>query len=155
MTPSDLLLLTKDIVADAQKLSILHTGETNAPVNYACIFCQSELEYNEKSELALQVGAIAEDTPTGIVFLIPPLDTLAGPLRLLKIRKPDPKRLERGDADFTIAHFTEFKEKFLSKTGFSHIQRPNTEMLELSDPGFNVLAYYSFPTLPDLLIINS
>ena len=95
------------------------------------------------------------ETATGPVFFISPLSTSAGKLNILKIRKPDPNRPERGDADFTVPDFPAFKEKYLGKSGFSLIKRPTMEMVELSNPSFNVLAYYSYPTLAEVLQLNS
>jgi len=74
---------------------------------------------------------------------------------LLKIRKPDPTRPELGDADFTVENYPEFKQRHLSKTGFSLIQkRKDFEMLELADPKFHVRAYFSNPPLDKQLKVG-
>ena len=73
---------------------------------------------------------------------------------MLKIRRPDPKRPERGDADFTVSDYQTFKKTQLGKPGFGLIERTNMEMLELVDPDFDVLAYYSHPTLAEVLGIQ-
>jgi hypothetical protein len=104
--------------------------------------------------VARQLGSVAQETPTGPVFLIAPLPTAAGTLRILKIRRPDPKRPERGDADFTVADYDSFKNAHLGKTGFSLIKRTDMEMIELIDPSYDVIAYYSHPTLAQVLKIN-
>jgi hypothetical protein len=77
--------------------------------------------------------------------VIPNITTPAGILRVLKIRKPDPTRTERGDADFSINNYHEFKNHVLSRPGFSLIRRPKTEMIELIDNNFDVRAYFSYP----------
>jgi len=92
-------------------------------------------------------GKIIEETLTGPLFHIQPLETIAGKLQLLKIRKPDVTRPELGDADFTISNYAEFKKKYLSQKGFNLIIRKNFEMIELVDPQFNVRAYFSNPPL--------
>jgi hypothetical protein len=155
MTLDDLKKLTQEIVAQARLLSAKHTNEPEAPVNYACIFTHSMHEYEELLQLAGQMGPIAQDTPTGPVFYIAPLSTDAGELRVLKIRKPDPKRPERGDADFTIPDYQAFKKTHLGKPGFDLIERKDMEMIELVDPKFDVLAYYSYPTLAEVLRIRA
>ncbi len=94
------------------------------------------------------------DTSTGPLFKIAPLQTVAGPLQLLKIRKPDPTRTERGDADFTVSDYPTFKAKYLQRPGFRLIERPEMEMVELVDLTFNVRAYFSNPTLMKQLEIN-
>jgi hypothetical protein len=87
----------------------------------------------------------------GPVFHIAPLSTVAGALRLLKIRRPDSKRPEKGDADFTVTDYGKFKKKHLGRPGFSIIKRPGMEIIELIDPSYNVIAYYSHPTLATVL----
>lgn len=155
MTPEELKALVQKIVAEARRLNATHTDEPDAPVNYACIFAQSQAEYEEMVNVARQLGPVADDTATGPVFHIAPLSTDAGTLRLLKIRRPDPKRPERGDADFTVADYDAFKKRHLSKPGFGLIQRKHMEMLELIDPSFNVLSYYSHPTLAEVLKLSN
>lgn len=151
MTIDDLKKMTQDIVSQARLLSTKHTTEGDAPVNYACIFCQSQPEYEELLSLARTLGTVVEETAAGPVLQIPPLATEAGELRLLKIRRPDPKRPERGDADFTVPDYQAFKNAYLSKPGFGLIERKDMEMMELIDPTFNVLAYYSHPILAEVL----
>ncbi|MBU6390495.1 hypothetical protein KGQ31_03015 [Patescibacteria group bacterium] len=151
MTVGELTSLVKDIVAEAHKLSLAHTSEVDAPVNYACVFSRNPTEYEELVRAARELGSVAEETKMGPVFLISPIDTDAGRLQLLKIRRYDPNRLERGDADFTLSHYDKFKKEHIGVSGFRLIRRERMEMLELSDPSFNVLAYYSYPTLSEVL----
>ncbi len=143
--------LVQAIVAEATKLRDARTTEHNAPVNYACVFSQSEEEYESLLAVAKQFGKIVQETEMGPVFYIEPLSTVAGNLRLVKIRKPDPKRKERGDADFTVADYPTFKKKYLGASGFRLIERPNMEMIELADPAFDILAYFSNPPLGKVL----
>jgi hypothetical protein len=154
MTIDELKNLAKEIVAKSQQLTAAHTSEGQAPVNYACVFTQSATEFQEMVEVAHQLGPIVQETATGPVFQITPLSTVSGTLRLLKIRRPDPKRPERGDADFTVNNYESFKKTYLGKPGFGLITRPEMEMMELIDPSYNVLAYYSHPTLASVLKIN-
>lgn len=151
METNGLRELIQTIVKDARKLSVAHTNEPDAPVNYACIFAQNDNEFNEIIAAARQLGSVVHDTAMGPVFHIAPIPTDAGQLTLLKIRRPDPKRQERGDADFTVADYETFKKTYLGKPGWGLISRPEMEMLELIDPSFNVLAYYSHPTLATVL----
>jgi hypothetical protein len=141
------------IVIEAQRLCATKTGEGKAPVNYACVFSQSEAEYQELVSLACQLGKIVQDTAMGPVFQIALLPTVAGKLELLKIRRPDSRRKEMGDADFTVANYENFKKKYLGKPGFSLIERPKMEMIELIDQSFNAVVYFSYPTLANILKI--
>lgn len=138
--------LIQNIINEAELLKDKYTDQKNVPVNYACIFCQSEEEQINFLKEAHKLGTIIQETSSGPLFKIS-LDTIAGKLQLLKIRKPDPTRLERGDADFTISDYSFFKEKYLNKAGFSLVQKDNFEMIELYEKGNNVRVYFSFPPL--------
>ena len=154
MTIADLKKIVREIVAQARQLNAAHTSEEDAPVNYACVFAQDEAEYKELIDLASQLGPIAQETAMGPVFHIKPLPTVAGNLELLKIRRPDPKRREKGDADFTVADYQSFKKEYLGKPGFNIIKRPEMEMLELINPSYNTIVYFSHPTLAAILKIK-
>ena len=146
--------LVKEIVSQAKELKDKHTDQKKAPVNYACVFCQNDEEYDELLKLAKELGKVVKETNSGQVFEIEPIDTVAGPLDILKIRKPDKTRPERGDADFTVDNYTDFKAEFLDKEGFKLIERIEMEMIELMDSEFNVRVYFSDPTLREILRIK-
>ena len=151
MSLEDFVILIQNIVKTSCELKDKFINQQNALVNYACVFCQNQKEYNNFFNLAQQLGEMIKDTPTGPLFYIKGLDTVSGKLRLLKIRKPDSARLERGDADFTISNYSKFKSEYLNKPGFSLIQRENFEMIELINPNFNTRAYFSNPPLDQQL----
>ncbi|MFH1505827.1 MAG: hypothetical protein ABIE94_02460 [archaeon] len=154
MDEENLKLKVREIVEQARALKDKHTNQKDAPVNYACIFSQSKEEYDTLIEVMNKMGKIIKETSMGPVFQIEPLDTVSGKLNLLKIRLPDEKRPEKGDADFTVSDYPAFKEKYLSKEGYKLIERDNFEMIELIDPEFDVLAYFSYPTLGEYLGIK-
>ncbi|OGY18280.1 MAG: hypothetical protein A3F04_00200 [Candidatus Chisholmbacteria bacterium RIFCSPHIGHO2_12_FULL_49_9] len=147
MKEKDLKKFVQEIVNYAKSIKDKHTGEADAPVNYACIFAQSQEEFDDLLTTARNLGKVIKETPTGPLFRIEPLRTVSGPLRLLKVRKPDVTRIERGDADFTVSDYPSFKKSVLKKPGFTLIEREEFEMIELMDPGFDVRAYFSHPTL--------
>ena len=147
MDAEDLKDNVKSIVEKAAALKDLHTTEKSASVNYACIFSHSKEQYEELLDAAGRMGSVVKKTPTGLIFHIRPLKTVSGRLKLLKIRTPDPTRPELGDADFTVPDFPDFQAKYLSKRGFKLIERENSVMIELMDPGFDVRAYFSNPPL--------
>ena len=154
MKIEELTTKIQTIVKQAKELKDKHTDQYSAPVNYVCIFCQSEVEFEELSKLAQKIGRVIKQTYSGPLFLIEPIETAAGKVRLLKIRKPDPTRPQQGDADFTVKDYQSFKEKYLKLPNFSLIKRPEFEMIELKDLDFDVLAYFSHPTLEELLGIK-
>ena len=154
MTMKNFKLKIQGIVKQAASLKNRYTDEVNAPVNYACVFCQSEKEFKELSKLTKEIGKIVKQTYSGPLFYIKPLHTVAGKLKLLKIRKPDLTKPEEGDADFTVKDYQQFKERYLKLPNFKLIKRPEFEMLELMDNDFNVRVYFSHPTLLEILKIS-
>lgn len=153
MDTEDLENIAKDIVTQAHALMRKFVSD-QAPVNYACIFCQNDEEYALFLDLARQIGKVVQETKAGPIFQIDPLPTVAGNLRLLKIRNPDPTRPERGDADFTLSNYDEFKKKYLCQKGFSLIDKGNFEMIEVIHPDFPVRVYFSNPPLDKQLGIQ-
>jgi hypothetical protein len=145
--------IVRYIVDKSSELKNKFTDAKGAPVEFACIFCQNEGEYNELDEAVSSKGRLVQNTPSGKTYLLrEAIQTTAGPLRLLKVRKPDPARPERGDADFNT-DYQKFKSKYEGKLGFELLKRDNFEMLRLSDDnaGFDVLACFSsIPMSKDL-----
>lgn len=154
MTPEALQHLVQEIVRKATGLKDRHTSEKGAPVNYACVFSQSREEYEKMAEAARRMGKVVKETATGPVFLVRPLETVSGSLRLLKIRVPDKTRPERGDADFTVKGYPSFRDRCLRQKGFRLVVREGFEMVELMEPGCEVRAYFSHPTLGEMLGIR-
>lgn len=131
------------IVRRSAELKNTYTDAVAAPVEFACIFCQSEEEYRAFTREIEALGRIVETTPSGYTYLLDkPIATVAGPLRLVKIRKPDPKLTKRGDADFNT-DYVAFKERYGSDPKFERVIRPTFEMLRLSAPDFDVMACFS------------
>ena len=147
MTIEDLKILVKKIVAEANEFKKL-VIEEDAPVNYACIFCHNKKEFMLFSRLVKDMGGkVLIQTLAWPIFQISPLSTVAGDLQILKIRKPDKKRKERWDADFSLNNYELFKKKHIEKPWFKLIKRENFEMIEVIDSRFDVLLYFSHPPL--------
>ncbi len=139
----NLISTINHIVSRSAELKNKYTDASTAPVEFSCIFCQSEEEYKFFTNSIKPIGKIVEDTKNGFTyFLDKPIDTVSGPLRFVKIRKPDPLRPERGDADFNT-NYKEFSEKYHSNPKFELVKRETFEYLRLSDPNFDVLACFS------------
>ena len=131
------------LVGRSAQLKNKFTNASTAPVEFACIFCQSEKEYRGVTNPIEKVGKIVQDTPSGFTYLLDkPIQTIAGPLRLVKIRKPDIHRTERGDADFNT-DYKEFKKKYQNNPKFELVKRDTFEMLRLSDSNFDVMTCFS------------
>lgn len=131
------------IVNRSEDLKNKFTDATSAPVEFACIFCQNEEEYKQFTSSIEMVGKIAETTQTGFTYLLnEPIDTTAGPLRLVKIRIPDTKFSQIGDVDFNT-DYDKFKDKYQNHPKFTLVKRDTFEMLRLSDSSSDVMACFS------------
>ena len=141
--------IIKYIIPRTLELNSLYLPNEKTHVNYSAIFCQSDEEFKILNTEAKQFGLVIENTPTGPLYkLTKPIETMAGPLWLLKVRKPDIGHPQRGDADFTLEKYLSFKNEHLSDSQhFSLIEREKFEMIELKDPQFDVLSYFSNPPL--------
>lgn len=145
-------ILIQKIVKEAEILKDRYTDQKNIPVYYACIFCQSEEEYLEFLKEAQKLGKVVEERINSLLFRISPIETCAGKIELIRIRKPDKTRPERGDADFKVLDYLSFKEKYLKEDGFSLILRNDSEMIELHKQEENVRVYFSSPLLISYLM---
>jgi hypothetical protein len=131
------------IVNKSFELKNKYTDEKTAPVEFACIFCQSDNEYQKLDHFVDELGGVVQETSSGKTYLLnKAIQTKGGPLRLLKVRKPDPIRKERGDADFNTSYLS-FKDKYINNPRFELIKRDSFEMLRLSDPEFDVMSCFS------------
>ncbi|HEX2903369.1 MAG TPA: hypothetical protein VHO01_07910 [Jatrophihabitans sp.] len=141
----DLKLVVTTIVNKAVELKNRRTTEASAQVSYCAIFCQSKEEYQSFLRSVSARGRLADDTPTGPVFVVAGIQTDGGECRVVKIRKPDPTRPERGDADFAAQDYEGLKLTSVDAEGFKLISRPDFEMIELMDPAYDVRVYFSNP----------
>ncbi len=150
---NNLIKIIQDIVLQSTELKNKYTDEKETPVEFGCVFCRNEDEYQEFTKVISHMGKIVEDTKSGFTYLLnKPINTVSGPLRLVKIRKPDPLRRERGDADFNT-QYKNFKKRYQNNPKFELIKRDTFEMLRLSDPDYEVMACFSnIPKSKDLEI---
>jgi len=127
-----------------------------AKLDYLAIFSRSSSEYRELMQTISKLGVEVDKktNPTGHTFLLKaPLNTSAGSLPLLKIRKPDPTRPQRGAPDFKVANYKSFKKKYLvNGNNFTLMIRSGYEMMELK--GKDVLVYFPNETLGDRIKIS-
>ncbi|OGY31341.1 MAG: hypothetical protein A3A57_00750 [Candidatus Woykebacteria bacterium RIFCSPLOWO2_01_FULL_41_12] len=151
----DLISIVNYLVDKSILMKNEFTDATDVPIEFACIFCQSDEEYKKLTAEIQKLGKVVQDTPTGFTYLLnQPLETEAGSLKLVKIRKPDPLRKERGDTDFNT-NYPEFKKKYSNEQNFELIKRTNFEMLRLSVPNQDVMVCFSSVSLGRVLGSNS
>jgi len=60
MDVKDLRQFVQEIVKKANNLKNKHTSEIKAPVNYACIFCQNDKQYNNLVEITQKIGKMVK-----------------------------------------------------------------------------------------------
>ena len=147
--------LIKSIVAKSTELKNKYTIEIDAKVNYACVFCKDEDDYNYYiEELKNDGNEVIEDTYSGPLFKLKGVDTVAGNLKLFKVRRHDEKHQDLGDADFTINDYEAFKNKYLDSKNFKLITGDGYEMIELMEDNNEVRSYFSNPPLDEELGIK-
>ena len=137
------------MVKQTNEMRLEHAPEFQARVSYCCFFCQNDEQFKSLDKSVASIGVIANNTPTGSVYIVPQIQTPAGALRIVKVRKPDPTRTELGDVDFALENYTAFKSAYLNKAGFKLIERQHFEMMELMDEKFQVRAYFSDPPVEE------
>ena len=88
------------------------------------------------------MGNLKSENHGPLVELSTPLKLTNGELKLLRIREPDPYRMQVGCSDFIVPDYQEFKNQFLGKSeNLRLIERPDLELIEFFHPDFDVLAY--------------
>ncbi len=142
------------IVKRCIELKNKYIDEKDLEIDYICIFSHTQQEYSELLKQAGKIGKIADETPTGPVLTFnSPSRAIVGGTKLLKIRKPDETRFQRGDVDFNT-DYENFKKKYLDDKKFTLIKREKFEMIELKDNNFDVLVYFSSTPLSKQLRVS-
>lgn len=124
------------------------TGE-EFPISSITIFSHYNSEFENLQKILLTLGKVAANNNGPYVRLHSSLQLPNNKLELLRVRQPDPYRMQVGCCDFTVEDY----EKFKSLTLPDHpeklrlIERPDYEMIEFFDPGFDVLAYITSKSL--------
>lgn len=152
MDKSEIEAVVRNIADQSTLLKNKYLRSDYSPIDWICIFCQSETEYKEFIGVVKSLGKVIQDTGMGPIYkLNRPIKTEAGNVVVLKIRKPDKTRTQRGDGDYRIGNFALLKRNNLSKKQFSLVQREDYEMVEIRDPDFDVLVYFSNPPITKVL----
>lgn len=138
-------IIVQEILMRAIALKNKYTKERNASAAWVCIFSQSDNEFKELITEAKKLGDIFEEISNGTKFLLN--KPLAGTIRILKIRRPDPEKKERGDADFTVSDYEMFRKEHKDQENFKIIPKDNFEMIELMEPSATVRVYFSNPPI--------
>lgn len=144
MNEGNLNKIVRYIVDQGLDAIVKNTEEKYLPVDYLAIFCHDDNEYYQLDQFVAALGEIIDQhlSKTGNTYLLhKPISTNAGDLKMLKIRKPDATRPQRGAPDFQVTDYNAFKEKYLSAGGnFTLMPRKDYEMIELK--GIDALVYF-------------
>lgn len=139
----DLIAKVKYVANKSKELKDTLLDTISAPIEFACIFCQSQEEYYSYVYSIKSLGRVVEQTKMGdTYFLDKPIFTNAGTLRFVKVRKLDSQRPEQGDADFNT-DYDQFSIRYKNDSRFELVERENFKYLRYSDPNFDVMACFS------------
>lgn len=100
-------------------------------------------EFEKLKEVALMMGKLESESNGPYIKLNEPIEVSGNKIDLLRIRKPDPYRMQVGCNDFLVSNYEEFKNQFLAQKhrNLRLIKRDEYEMIEFFDPDYDTLAY--------------
>lgn len=151
------------VAVTATRLYFAQTGDVEDElIDSLTLFAHFPDEYEQLQRLALQRGALHGENNGPRVKLHQPLkiavahlerngrpETRYTTVRFLRIRHPDPYRMQVGCCDLKADFYSQDFVYALTRNDHSIsprlIKRPTYDMLELFDPGLDVLAYVVQP----------
>lgn len=137
------------IVAESQAiLSDYEILQFSPVLDYVDIFPQNEEEHFALAAEIETLGKPVFKTSTGTTYkLFKPVDTVQGPLELIRVRIYDETRTAfLGHPDYAIAEYEKAKEFLLQKENVGMLTRPDYDLIEVWDPKYKVLLY--IPSVP-------
>lgn len=105
-------------------------------IDYVAIFPKSAVDETSLVESLKHIGLPVKETPTGTIYKLTTfVEMPQGEVQLVKIKKFDKNRTQRGYIDYEVADYQKFKMENLSK-GVVEISQnaEGMEMLKLVDP---------------------
>lgn len=137
-----LIRAVKYVAIQTTRLSKKAIGKT-LPISSLTIFAHYPSEYEKLVKLLYKLGKLHDENNGPRVILRKPIDVKNHIIKYLRIRKPDPYRMQVGCNDFDVEDYRAFKNKHLKirSQKLCLIKRPDYEMIEFFDPDFDVLAY--------------
>src|SRR3989338_10774405 len=113
------------------------------PISSLTIFAHYSDEFEKLSGIVKTLGNFVNENNGPRVALREPIKVGENTIIHLRIRKPDPYRMQVGCNDFDILDYETFKNENLSKypNNLRLIVRENYEMIEFFNPDYDVLAY--------------
>jgi hypothetical protein len=137
----ELVRAAKYVASQNTKLCKKVIGKS-LPITSLTIFSHYEDEYKRLEAIVLKFGKPYRGYNGVLVILNKPLKAGRHAITHLRIRKPDPYRMQVGCSDFVVKDYQGFKARFSKHLqNLRLIQRDEYEMIEFFDPDFDVLAY--------------
>jgi len=126
----------------ASELGKKITGKT-FPVSSLTIFAHYPEEYEKLCKILAEPGKIVGENNGPRFLLQHPIKARDTFITHIRVRKPDPYRMQVGCSDFDVEEYQDFKQQYLSQhpNNLRCIERPDYEMIEFLNPDFDVLAY--------------
>ena len=129
------------VASETTKMCQKITGNKYS-ISSLTIFSHYINEFESLQKILLEMGELKAENNGPYVKLHNSIKLPFGDLSFLRVRKPDPYRMQVGCNDFEVPDYEQFKSEFLDKgDGFRLIEREEYEMIEFFDPDFVVLAY--------------
>lgn len=130
------------IATETSKLCEKIIGNT-LPITSLTIFSHYQDEYERLTKILFKIGRLFNENNGPRVALHKPIETNSHIITHLRIRMPDTERPQVGCNDFEVENYETFKSQYLSShpDSLRCIVRPEYEMIEFSDPKYDVLAY--------------
>jgi hypothetical protein len=115
-------------------------------ITYLTIFAHYTDEYDELIKIIEKLGDTSDANNGTKSKLHTPIKAGDQEIRELRVRRPDPYRMQVGCCDFGIEDYNAFKDSHLENNkNLRLIERPDYEMIEFFDPDLDVLAYIVSP----------
>ncbi len=118
---------------------------TNQPYNISSltVFAHYPQEFEQIKIMLLEMGTEVAENHGPFVKLTKPLNIESNNIDTVRIRRPDPYRMQVGCVDFKVENYEEFKNTYLTNEpeNLRLIEREDYEMIEFFDPNLDVLAY--------------
>ena len=113
------------------------------PTSSLTIFSHYSKEYEQLTNILLGLGTKLKEQNGIYVTLDEPISVGKHLIKQIRIRQPDPYRMQVGCNDFEVKDYHSFKKEYLNKfpQNLRLIERSDYEMIEFCDPAFDVLAY--------------
>jgi hypothetical protein len=117
------------------------------PVHYVTIFAHYQAEYTELCQLLAKLGRSILTNSGAAAKLHHPIDVAGQHITNLRIRQPDPYRMQVGCCDLDVPDYQAFKAAHFNELSptVRQVHHRELEMLEIFAPGFDILAYVVGP----------